>query len=80
MKRFRDKQFARFGPIGVSRIDQIDTELDGPPQNFERVVPIRRLTPNVFAGDAHRPEAKSIDREIAAQLPNGIRSQARRCR
>ena len=78
MERRGDEQFAYFRPISVGGVDQIHTELDGAPQNFECVIAIRRPTPNALPGDAHRAEAEPIDREIAAQFPNGIHSQARR--
>src|SRR6266480_7360771 len=79
VERLRYEQFACFRPVRVGGVDQVHTEFDGAPQNLERVLSIRRPTPNPFPGDAHRAKAESIDREIAAQLPNGIRDWAGCC-
>ena len=45
MQGFCNEQLACFWSIGVSRVDQIDTELDGTSQNFEGVAAIRRPAP-----------------------------------
>jgi len=42
---FCNEQLACFWSIGVSRVDQIDTELDGTSQNLEGVAAIRRPAP-----------------------------------
>ena len=82
MERFCYEQFACFRPVRIGRVDQVHTEFDGAPQDFERVLSIRRPTPNPFPGDAHRAEAEPIDREIGAQFPIGICGRtacSRRC-
>src|SRR5207244_13005998 len=77
MERLGYEQFACFRPVGVGGVDQVDTEFDSAPQNFERVLSIRRPTPNAFPGYPHRAKAETIDREIAAQLPGRSRDWCR---
>ena len=72
MQSFCNQQLACFWSVGVGRIDQIDTELDGASQNFEGVAAISRPTPNTLSGNAHRAKAEPVDRKIAPQPENGI--------
>ena len=66
MKRFRYKQFACVRAVCVSRVDQVDAQIDCASENFEGILPVRRPPPNPFTGNAHCPKAESIDCEIAA--------------
>jgi hypothetical protein len=77
MERFCNQQFACFRAVSVGGIDQVHTEFDGAPKNFERGLPVSRPTPNPIAGDAHRAKAEPIDREITAQLPSRIHDHGR---
>src|SRR5437762_4978893 len=79
MERLGYEQFACFRPVRVGGVDQVHTEFDGAPQNCERVLSIRRPTPNPFSGYARRAKAEPTDWEIAAQLPGRIRDHSR-CR
>ena len=76
MERFCYEQFACFRTVRVRRIDQIHTELNCALQNLERVLPVRRPTPNALPGDAHCAKTEPIDRQIVAQFPSRIRSHA----
>src|SRR5436190_21188244 len=69
MERLGYEQFACFRPVGVGGIDQVHAEFDGAPQNFERILSIRRPTPNAFPGYPHRATAESIDCQFASRLP-----------
>jgi hypothetical protein len=65
MEGLCNQELACLRSVGVSRVDQIDTELDGASQNFASVITIRRPTPNALAGDTHRTKAEPVDRKIA---------------
>ena len=65
MQGFCNQQFACFWSIGISRVDQVDAELDGTAQNFEGVSTISGPTPNALSSDTHRTKAKPVDRQIA---------------
>src|SRR4029078_11597765 len=80
MERFGNEQFARFRSIGISGVDQVYPELNGPAQDLERIRAIGGPTPNSFTGDPHGSETEAIHRKIAAQFPNGIARPPSRCR
>ena len=67
MERLGDEQFAYVRTVSVGGIDEIHAELDGPAQNFPRVLSIGRPTPYPLARQAHRAKAKPINRKIAAE-------------
>jgi hypothetical protein len=68
MQRLSDKLLTHIGAVGVSGIDEVDTDLDGSPQDRSRLVPIRRIAPYSPTGDAHRPEAEAVDRHVATDV------------
>ena len=80
MERFCYEQFACFRSVGIGRVDQVHTEFNCAPENFKRVGPVRRPSPNSVPGDPHRAKAEPVDRQIAAQLPDRIRDHSRCCR
>src|SRR5438552_19179156 len=43
---FCDEQFISFGSVSIGCVDQIHAEIDRAPQNFERVLTVRRPTPD----------------------------------
>jgi hypothetical protein len=65
VKGLCNQQLAGLWSIGISRVDEVDAELNGTSQNFAGVITIRRPTPNALAGDAHRAKAKPVDGKIA---------------
>ena len=72
------REFAYVRTVSIGGIDEIHPELDGPAQNFPRVLSIGRPTPYALACQAHCAEAKSIYRKIAADRKRRFCSWARR--
>ena len=75
VERLGDQLFADVRPVRVRRIDQVDAQLERPPQHRQRFRVVRRWSPDALAGDAHRAEAQPIDRQVAAdgELPGRFR-------
>ena len=67
MQRLGDQLLADVRPVAVGGVDQVDAELDGPPQDGDRGVVIGRRAPDALAGDAHGAEAEAMDLEVAAE-------------
>src|SRR5205823_3863014 len=67
MERFCDEKLARFGAVGIGRVDQVHAKIARAPQNFLCVLAIGRPTPDPLARYAHRAEAESIHGKIAAE-------------
>src|SRR5215471_16278251 len=56
--------FAHIRAIGVRSVDEIDPQLDGPPQNADSLGPVRRLSPNSFSRDSHCAESEPSNTKI----------------
>src|SRR5207248_271142 len=67
VERLGDEPLAHLGAVGVGRIDEVDTELDGPVQHGDRFAWVARLAPNAPAGEPHGAEAETVDGQLAAQ-------------
>lgn len=65
-KYFGDEPLAHLGAVAVGGVDEIDAELGDAFQDALRLGRVCGLTPDAGAGDAHRPEAESVDGKIAA--------------
>ena len=52
-----DQPVGDVGTVILGRVDVVDAELDGTPQNAERGVAIRRRAEHTGARQLHRPEA-----------------------
>src|SRR5439155_2406388 len=77
IKRFCDKQFISFRSVSIRRIDQVCTELGGASQNFERILAIRRPTPNPLTCQPHRTKPESVNCQISTDAETGV--IVRRC-
>ena len=62
-----DEALAHRRAVGVGRVDQIDAELERPPQHGDRLGVVARLAPDSLAREPHRAEAEAMDGAIAAQ-------------
>ena len=60
MEGFGEPLLGEAAAVGVGRIDQVDSEFDGPPKDGVRV--LRRAV-----DDAHRPEPQPPDLEVAPE-------------
>src|ERR1700722_6823733 len=67
-QRFGDQLFADMGTVGISRIDEIDSQLNGSAENGDRRGTVLRWTPDSVARQAHRSETKAIDSEFIAEF------------
>src|SRR6266496_6333712 len=72
IQRFGNEELVRFRTVSIGGIDEIDAQLDRAPQNFLRVLAIRRPTPDPLARQAHRAKPEPVDQKIASQLKRGI--------
>src|SRR2546423_6122871 len=68
---FCDEQLTYLWSIGVSGIDQVDTQFKRAVQNRDRFLFVGWWSPDTFTGDAHSTEAQTIDLEV---VPNGKHS------
>src|SRR5204862_7448528 len=66
IERLRDQLLADMGPVRFRGIDQCHIELDRAPQRRNRLGPVGRRSPDPFPGDAHRAQAKAMNREVSA--------------
>src|SRR5215472_554933 len=66
IQSFGDDLFGHSGAVGICRVDEIDSELDGALQNANCFLAILGRAPNSFACEPHRAAAEAIDSEIAA--------------
>jgi hypothetical protein len=76
-QRLGDQLLAHVRTIGISRVYEVDAQLDGPAKNGERGVRVLGRPPDSVTGDAHRAEAETVDCHFTAQ-PNrstGTRGQ-----
>ena len=67
MQCLRNDSLTHFGAIGISRVDEVDSELDRPPEYSNRLTPVLRLFPDPLAGYSHRPKAKPMDAKVTAE-------------
>src|SRR5207247_11187140 len=74
IKRLGYEQFACIRPVCVSSIYQVHTEFDGASEKFERVLLIRRPTPNALSGDTHLAKPELVVRQIATLCYNLVDS------
>ena len=63
-QRFGDQLFADIGTIGISRVDEVDSQLDGSAKDGDCCRGILRWPPDSVARKAHGPEAKAVDGEF----------------
>jgi hypothetical protein len=74
MERVRDQIFGDLGTVGVGGIDEIDAELDAPPEHPDGSVAVAGGAEDAFAGDAHGAEAHPVHLLVAdSQQTGGIR-------
>src|SRR5205085_1344145 len=65
MKRFGNEDFVGVRPVALGGIEEIGAQLEGAPQDLERVLAIGRLAPDAaVVDDAHRAEAEPADGEV----------------
>jgi hypothetical protein len=67
MQRLGDELLADVRPVAVGRVDEVDAELDGAPQDGERGVAVGGRAPDPVAGDPHRTEAETVHLEVPAE-------------
>src|SRR5258708_24882460 len=67
MQRLADQLLAHERPIAVSRVDEVDAQLDCPAQDPDRLTAVRRLPPDTPAGETHRAVPEAGDRPVSAQ-------------
>jgi hypothetical protein len=68
VQRLPDQQLGDERAVRVRRVDEVDAQLDRPPQHPHRAVGVGRVAPHAGAGELHRPEPESHDRQVAAEL------------
>src|SRR5580765_761229 len=52
-------------PVGIGRVDEIDSQLHGSAKNPDCLIPILRFAPDSLARDSHRSKAQAIYLKIA---------------
>ncbi len=65
VERLGDQLLADMRAVGVGGVDQVDAELDRPPQDRDGLVVIGRRPPDAGAGDPHGAEAQPAHPAIA---------------
>ena len=66
MQRLGNDALAHPGAIGISRVDEVDSELDRSPKYSNRLAAILWLFPNSLAGNSHRAEAEPVDGKVTS--------------
>ena len=66
MQRLGDQRLAHLGPVGVGRVDQVDAQLDCPPEHAARLVRLRRRAPDARSRERHGAEPETPHLELAA--------------
>ena len=61
VERFEDEPLTDLGTVGVGGVDEVDTHVDGPPQDGDALAPVGRLAPDARTGDLHGAEAEPVD-------------------
>src|ERR1700688_3898845 len=64
VERFRDNFFAHRRPVGIRRVDKINSQLNRLPKHSNRLRAILRLSPNSLACDSHRAKAQPVNPKI----------------
>jgi hypothetical protein len=64
VKRLRDDFFTHVRTVGVRRIDKVDSQFHGSPQNSDSLSSILRLAPNSFSRESHAPEPQARNLKI----------------
>ena len=79
MQRLCDLELVHLGPVGVGRVDQVRTQLDGPAEHLESALSI--LGPAADAGPAepHAAVAEAVHLELAADQEGAHRAHAIGC-
>jgi hypothetical protein len=67
VQRLGDQLLGDVRPVGVGGIDEVDSQVDRPPKDTNRLAAIRWRTPHSFSSDPHGAEAHAIDGEITAE-------------
>jgi len=68
VKRFSDDFFAHRRPVGVGRINEINSEIDSPPQDSNSFATVFGLAPDSLASDSHSAKPEAVDAQIATNL------------
>src|SRR6202166_178839 len=66
IQRLRDNLFTHMRSIGVSGVDEVDSQFHSTPQNANGLGPICGLSPNSGSSDSHRAESQARNTEIAS--------------
>src|SRR4029077_17012413 len=66
MKRLGDEALGHYGPVGVSGVDEIDSQLQCMLQDSDRLGVVGRFSPYASTGQLHRTEAEPANRNVAA--------------
>src|SRR5258708_17184245 len=62
---FCNEQLTYLWSIGVSSIDQVDTQFKGAAQDCDGFLLVRWWSPDTWAGEAHCTKAQAIDLEVS---------------
>ena len=65
LRPLADELLGDIRPIGIGGIDEIDFELRNSLKGSDRLCSICGRTPDAPTGEAHRPEAETIDLDLA---------------
>ena len=68
VQRLTDQVLGDERPVGVSRVDEVHTQLDSPSQQRDGAVAVGRFTPDPGAGDPHGTVPEAVDRQVPADL------------
>jgi hypothetical protein len=66
MERLGDQVLAHLRPVRVGRVDQVDAELDDPPEEALGLVRVVRRAPDARPRDPHGAESEALNLELAA--------------
>ena len=68
VQRLGDQFLAHRRSVGVCRVDEVDPQLDHPPQRRDSLPPAGWLAPDPAAGNAHRAEPQAVDGQVTADI------------
>src|ERR1051326_8754580 len=68
IERLGNQIFADFRTIGISRIDKVDAQFNGPPQHGQRFCFVLWWPPYTWPRESHGAKAQTIDVEITAEF------------
>src|ERR1700676_2063744 len=66
-QRFSDQFFANMGTVRISRIDEVDSQLDGAAKDCYCGRRIFRWSPDSLPCNTHGPVAETVDREFTSE-------------